>query len=312
MPYLAVYSMTSPEEVLATVRQAMSSGDLEGAEIALRDARRIWKREPEFAVRHANVLVQQGKHGQALKVYRKVMKKSPERLDACIGAAECAIQTGKGRLAEKLYSRGIGLGLSLDDATLGIARSLVIRSQHHLAWEKAIVQFKSSGNKSKGLHSLLKEISPQTGISVPSLDQFDTGIIDSNIEGVRRDSPDPRLAENTFAAGSFEAMAGVDRATLVESGDLPADDLLSVTESGGTSLGIDLSALKEPPKNTHSSQVDISSQVQNVENNDVLDIVDIDINGGSEATDDSIAEITEPQSEVSSTNEDPFDDWPDI
>ena len=304
--------MTSPEEVLATVRQAMSSGDLESAEIALRDARKRWKKEPEFAVRHANVLVKQGKHGQALKVYRKVMKKSPERLDACIGAAECAIQTGKGKLAEKLYSRGIGLGLSLDDATLGIARSLVIRSQHHLAWEKAIVQFKSSGNKSKELHGLLKEISPQTGISVPSLDQFDTAIIDSNIEGVRRDNPDPRLAENTFAAGSFEAMAGVDRDTLVESGGLPTDDLLNVTASGGTSLGIDLSALQDPPQKSHTSQGDISSQVQNDEDNDVQDVVDIDMNGGPEADDDSSEESAEPQSEVSSTNEDPFDDWPDI
>lgn len=304
--------MTSPEEVLATVRKAMSSGDLESAESALRDARKRWKKEPEFAVRHANVLVKQGKHGQALKVYRKVMKKSPERLDACIGAAECAIQTGKGKLAEKLYSRGIGLGLSLDDATLGIARSLVIRSQHHLAWEKAIIQFKSSGNKSKVLHGLLKEISPQTGISVPSLDQFDTAIIDSNIESVRRGKPDPRLAENTFAAGSFEAMAGVDRATLVESGELPTDDLLDVTGSGGTSLGIDLSALQNPPEESHSPQVDISSQIQNVENNDVQDVVDIDINGGPESADDSSEESAEPQSEVRSTNEDPFDDWPDI
>ena len=304
--------MTSPEEVLATVRQAISSGDLDGAEIALRDARKRWKKEPEFAVRHANVLVQQGKHGQALKVYRKVMKKSPERLDACIGAAECAIQTGKGRLAEKLYSRGIGLGLSLDEATLGIARSLVIRSQHHLAWEKAIVQFKSSGNKSKGLHGLLKEISPQTGISVPSLDQFDTAILDTNIEGVRRDNPDPRLAENTFAAGSFEAMAGVDRDTLVESGDLPTDDLLDVTASGSTSLGIDLSALQDPPQKSHSSQGDISSQVQHDEDNDVQDVVDIDINGGQEATDDSSEESAGLQSDGSSNNEDPFDDWPDI
>ena len=304
--------MTSPEEVLATVRQAISSGDLDGAEIALRDARKRWKKEPEFAVRHANVLVQQGKHGQALKVYRKVMKKSPERLDACIGAAECAIQTGKGRLAEKLYSRGIGLGLSLDEATLGIARSLVIRSQHHLAWEKAIVQFKSSGNKSKGLHGLLKEISPQTGISVPPLDQFDTAILDTNIEGVRRDNPDPRLAENTFAAGSFEAMAGVDRDTLVESGDLPTDDLLDVTASGSTSLGIDLSALQDPPQKSHSSQGGISSQVKHDGDNDVQDVVDIDINGGQEATDDSSEESAGLQSDGSSNNEDPFDDWPDI
>ena len=304
--------MTSPEEVLATVRQAMSSGDLESAEIALRDARKRWKKEPEFAVRHANVLVKQGKHAQALKVYRKVMKKSPERLDSCIGAAECAIQTGKGKLAEKLYSRGIGLGLSLDDATLGIARSLVIRSQHHLAWEKAILQFKSSGNKSKGLHGLLKEISPQTGISVPSLDQFDTAIIDTNIEGVRRDTLDPRLAENKFAAGSFEAMAGVDRDTLVESGDVASDVLLDVTASGGTSLGIDLSALQEPTQKPPSSQGDISSQVQSNEDNDVTDVVDIDVNGGPRADEDSSGQSAVTQSEVSSTNDDPFDDWPDI
>jgi len=286
--------MTSPEEVLATVRQAMSSGDLETAEVTLKDARKRWKSEPEFAVRHANVLVKQGKNAQALKVYRKVMKKAPERLDACIGAAECAIQTGKGRLAEKLYSRGIGLGLSLDDATLGIARSLVIRSQHHLAWEKAIVQFKSSGNKSKGLHDLLKEISPQTGISVPVLDQFDTAIMDDNIEGVRRDNIDPRLAENTFAAGSLEAMAGVDRATLVETGDLLSDDdLLAVTSSGGTSLGIDLSALQEATVNSNPDVDDTSSKIQN---NDPQGVADIDVSEDSETADD----------------DDLFDGWPDI
>ena len=285
--------MTSPEEVLATVRQAMSSGDLETAEVTLKDARKRWKSEPEFAVRHANVLVKQGKNAQALKVYRKVMKKAPERLDACIGAAECAIQTGKGRLAEKLYSRGIGLGLSLDDATLGIARSLVIRSQHHLAWEKAIVQFKSSGNKSKGLHDLLKEISPQTGISVPVLDQFDTAIMDGNIEGVRRDNIDPRLAENTFAAGSLEAMAGVDRATLVETGDLLSDDLLAVTSSGGTSLGIDLSALQEATVNSNPDETTAASDIQN---SDSQGVVDVDVSEGSETTDD----------------DDLFDGWPDI
>nr|MBC8517508.1 tetratricopeptide repeat protein [Euryarchaeota archaeon] len=286
-------SMTNPEEVLATVRQAMSSGDLETAEATLKDARKRWKSEPEFAVRHANVLVKQGKHAQALKVYRKVMKKAPERLDACIGAAECAIQTGKGRLAEKLYSRGIGLGLSLDDATLGIARSLVIRSQHHLAWEKAIVQFKSSGNKSKGLHDLLKEISPQTGISVPVLDQFDTAVIDDNIEGVRRDNIDPRLAENTFAAGSLEAMAGVDRATLVETGDLLSDDLLAVSSSGGTSLGIDLSALQEANDN---SNPDATAAASDIQNSDSQGVVDIDVSESSETTDD----------------DDLFDGWPDI
>lgn len=286
--------MTSPEEVLATVRQAMSSGDLETAEVTLKDARKRWKSEPEFAVRHANVLVKQGKHAQALKVYRKVMKKAPERLDACVGAAECAIKTGKGRLAEKLYSRGIGLGLSLDDATLGIGRSLVIRSQHHLAWEKVIVQFKSSGNKSKGLHDLLKEISPQTGISVPVLDQFDTAVIDDNIEGVRRDNIDPRLAENTFAAGSLEAMAGVDRATLVETGDLLSDDdLLAVTSSGGTSLGIDLSALQEATVNSNPDVDDTSSEIQN---NDPQGIADIDVSEDSETADD----------------DDLFDGWPDI
>lgn len=221
------------------------------------------------------------------------MKKAPERLDACIGAAECSIQTGKGRLAEKLFSRGIGLGLSLDDATLGIARSLVIRSQHHLAWEKAIVQFKSSGNKSKELHELLKEISPQTGISVPVLDQFDTAIIDTNIEDVRRDNPDPRLAENTFTAGSFEEMAGVDRATLVESGDLLTDDLLSVTSSGGTSLGIDLSALQDSNDNSTPAADVTSSEIETV---DAQVVVDIDVSESSATVD----------------AEDPFDDWPDI
>ena len=285
--------VSSPEEVLATVRQAMASGDFETAEVELKGARKRWKNEPEFAVRHGNVLVKLGEHGQALKVYRKVMKKAPERLDACVGAAECAIQTGKGRLAEKLYSRSIGLGYSLDNATLGVARSLVLRSQHHLAWEKAILQFKSSGNKSQGLHEFLQEISPQTGLSVPILDQFDTDIIDEKIEGVRRDNSDPRLIENSFAAGSLEAMAGVDRDTLVEPSELLSDDLLAASSSGGTSLGIDLSALQEQSEVTPVASPDTPIVSQD---SVAPPVVDIDLSTDDKTTND----------------DDLFDGWPDI
>ena len=223
------------------------------------------------------------------------MKQAPERLDACKGAAECAIQLGKAKQAEKLYSRATGLGMSLDEATLGISRSLVLRSQHHTAWEKAISQFKASGNKSKELHALLKEISPQTGNSVPVLDQFDSEILDVELEGVRRVAPDPRLSSHSFSAGSIEAMAGVDRTTLVSSGEQIGDELLAAVagERGHTSLGIDLSALSQPSEVSPQDSTDVVE--------DELDL--------SEAS--QTEESNNGESNVV-TDDDPFDDWPEF
>jgi tetratricopeptide (TPR) repeat protein len=314
--------MVSPDEILATVRDALAAGDLELAEQSLREASRTWKREPEFAVRHAGVLVRLGKHAQALKVYRKAMKRAPERLDACKGAAECAIKIGNGKLAEKLYSRATGLGMNLDEVALGIARSYILRSQHQMAWEKASVQFKASGNKSKDLHNLLKEISAQVGSSVPQLDDFDSSDIDLLLSDVRREISDPRLASHTFEAGSIEAMAGVDSTTLLENTAIMDDDLLSESRSdaGTTNLGIDLSALetskdevsqvsqdqieeKTPPQ--HSESTNVESEV-----NSISTAIDLDID--SLPSSDLEPKATEPKTSTTTLGDDPFDDWPDI
>jgi len=289
--------MVSPDDVLAKVRGALEAGDLELAEKNLRDASRTWKREPEFAIRHAAILVRLGRHGQALKVYRKAMKKAPERLDACKGAAECAIQVGNGKLAERLYSRATGLGLGLDEAALGISRSLVIRSQHHLAWDKALIQFKASGNKSKELHNLLKEISAQVGSSVPELDQYDSVEIDLELSDSRGEDSDNHLIENSFEAGSIEAMAGLDSETLLDSTSSIDDELLidSTGGTGKTSLGIDLSALQFSESNIEDNDG---------ERNNITDpesSISVPLNtDGEDSSDDS------------QSNNDPFDDWPDM
>ncbi len=315
-------AMVSPDEILATVRDALAAGDLELAEQSLRDASRTWKREPEFAVRHAGVLVRLGKHSQALKVYRKAMKRAPERLDACKGAAECAIKIGNGKLAEKLYSRATGLGMDLDEVALGISRSYILRSQHHMAWEKASVQFKASGNKSKELHILLNEISAQVGSSVPKLDDYDSADIDLQLSDVRRETPDPRLVEHTFEAGSIEAMAGVDRTTLLENTAIMGDDLFSESSSGAgtTNLGIDLSALessndvasrrsidqneeKKTPQHPESSNAE--SEV-----NPISSEIDLDIDSLSSS--EIEPKTTEPKTPTTIQGDDPFDDWPDI
>ncbi len=290
--------MASPDDVLASVRDALDAGDLELAEKILRDASRTWKREPEFAIRHANILARLGRHAHALKVYRKAMKKAPERLDACKGAAECAIQIGNGKLAERLYSRATGLGLSLDEAALGISRSLIIRSQHHMAWDKALIQFKASGNKSKEIHALLKEISAQVGSSVPELDQYDSIEMDSEYSEIRTEISDIHLADNSFEAGSIEAMAGLDRDSLLDSSNDIDDGILidSSIGSGKTNLGIDFSAL--------NIQESIIEENNDIENNQVTPTE-------SENSESIISEINE-NTKKSDTINDPFDDWPEF
>ena len=292
-------TMASPDEVLATVRDALDAGDLELAEKTLRDASRNWKREPEFAIRHANILARLGRHAQALKVYRKAMKKAPERLDACKGAAECAIQVGNGKLAERLYSRATGLGLSLDEAALGISRSLIIRSQHHQAWDKALIQFNASGNKSKDLHSLLKEISAQVGSSVPQLDQYDSLEIDFDYADNRAEMSDVNLSDNSYEAGSIEAMAGLDRNSLLDSSKSIDDEILidSTIGSGKTNLGIDLSAL-----NISESEIQ--------DNDDFVNNSDEESKSENKSK-SSFSDSLEGPDELESSD-DPFDDWPDV
>jgi len=292
--------MDTPEDVLSAVREAMMAGDLDAAEASLRMASKRWSREPEFAIRYARVLSQQGKDKAAFKAYRKVMRKAPERLDACRGAADSAIKVGKGRDAEKLYGRAIGLGLSLDEANAGIARSLTLRNRHAEAWEIALSQFKDSGRKSRELHALLKEMSPIVGAAVPPLNEFDMGDVEQTQQEVRRDLSDPTLGGQSFDAGSLEAMAGVDKQTLVEDDVLEFENLLddSVKMGGETSLGIDLSFLDQPSETEEVATAD-------------LDLSEDDDTSQSEVAVETtpVAAGTKPNAP---DDDDPFADWPDL
>ena len=292
--------MDTPEDVLSAVREAMMAGDLDAAEASLRMASKRWSREPEFAIRYARVLSQQGKDKAAFKAYRKVMRKAPERLDACRGAADSAIKVGKGRDAEKLYGRAIGLGLSLDEANAGIARSLTLRNRHAEAWEIALSQFKDSGRKSRELHALLKEMSPIVGAAAPPLNEFDMGDVEQTQQEVRRDLSDPTLGGQSFDAGSLEAMAGVDKQTLVEDDVLEFENLLddSVKMGGETSLGIDLSFLDQPSETEEVATAD-------------LDLSEDDDTSQSEVAVETtpVAAGTKPNAP---DDDDPFADWPDL
>ncbi len=299
--------MDTPEEVLSAVREAMVAGDLDAAEETLRMASKRWSREPEFAIRYARVLSQQGKDKAAFKAYRKVMRKAPERLDACRGAADSAIKVGKGRDAEKLYGRAIGLGLSLDEANAGIARSLTLRNRHAEAWDIALSQFKDSGRKSRELYALLKEMSPIVGAAVPPLNEFDMADVEQTQQEVRRDHSDSTSGGQSFDAGSLEAMAGVDKQTLVEDDVLEFENLFddSVKMGGETSLGIDLSFLDQP-----SETEEVLTQTEEVATAD-LDLSEDDDTSQSEVA----VETTPVATEIKPTapdDDDPFADWPDL
>ena len=299
--------MDTPEDVLSAVREAMMADDLDAAEATLRMASKRWSREPEFAIRYARVLSQQGKDKAAFKAYRKVMRKAPERLDACRGAADSAIKVGKGRDAEKLYGRAIGLGLSLDEANAGIARSLTLRNRHAEAWEIALSQFNDSGRKCRELHALMKEMSPIVGAAVPPLNEFDMADVQQTQQEVRRDHSDPISTGQSFDAGSIEAMAGVDKKTLVEDDVQEIENLFddSVKMGGETSLGIDLSFLDQPSETEENSP-----QTEEVATRD-LDLSEPEDTSQSEVA----VETTPAAAETKATapdDDDPFADWPDL
>ncbi len=324
--------MDKPEEVLASIRDAMAAQDFARAEGELKAASRRWKNEPEFSVRHANVLVMMGRDSEALKVYRKVMKKAPERLDACQGAAQCALAIGKSKLAEKLFNRAVGLGIDLEEAALGIARCLLQRRLYLDAWKKAETQFKQGGNRHRGLYELLQEISPQVGIPVPRFDEFDSVSLNQIQDEIRRDSPDLRLATHSYSAGSIEAMAGVDRKTLVDGVLFDDEELLNIrnTGKGTTNLGIDLSFMgttsasgqditdtasmngvetldsehqSPTPSNTHNTPVGESDLD--------LDAVATDSQNQNRTEDGAHQSGSKVTSSVESgVSDDPWDDWP--
>ncbi len=54
---------------------------------------------------YADMLFETGKHAKSLEQYRMVLTGSPKRLNALLGAARAATQTGDSELAEKYYAQ---------------------------------------------------------------------------------------------------------------------------------------------------------------------------------------------------------------
>ena len=206
-----------------------------------------------------------------------------------------------------MYGRAIGLGLSLDEANAGIARSLTLRNRHAEAWDIALSQFKDSGRKSRELHALLKEMSPIVGAAVPPLNEFDMADVEQTQQEVRRDHSDPTLGGQSFDAGSLEAMAGVDKQTLVEDDVLEFENLLddSVKMGGETSLGIDLSFLDRP-----SETEEVPPQTEEVATAD-LDLSEDDDTSQSEVAVETTRAAAETKP-LDLDDDDPFADWPDL
>lgn len=222
----------------------MVEGNHEGAAKIFKQACKRWQKEPEFRIRYADVLERLGRHSQAYRQYKRVMRISPERLDACAGAAECALACGWARDATRLYGRSIGLGMNIDIATMGIARALCLRGRHHEAWEKAKAQFIEGGSKSRELHGFMTEISPIVGLRAPDLDEFDLAEMPDEPDLVRRDPGVYSESDDaSFAAGSMEEMAGIDQEALRTQSTPGVDELLGETTASATPLEIDLSAL---------------------------------------------------------------------
>ena len=269
----------------------MNEGDLEGAAKIFKQACKRWQKEPEFRIRHAEVLERLGRPSKAYRQYKRAMRISPERLDACAGAAECALACGWARDATRLYGRSIGLGMNIDIATTGIARALCLRKRHHEAWVKASAQFIEGGNKSRVLHGFMTEISPIVGLRVPDLDEFDLAELPDELGPVRRDSGVYSESEDSvFSSGSIEAMAGIDEDALRTLSAPGVTELLGDSGVSATPLGIDLSALDEVPSATSTTDRSIVPKRQ------------------SEQLDSS----TETETATSEKDDDPFADFPDL
>ena len=283
--------MTTPEQVLADARRCMVEGDLKGAAKIYKRACKRWQKEPEFRIRYADVLERLGRHSHAYRQYKRVMRISPERLDACSGAAGCALACGWARDATRLFGRSIGLGMDIDIGTMGIARALCLRGRHHEAWEKASAQFIEGGRKSNDLHGFMTEIAPIVGLRVPDMDEFDIADLPAESDPVRRDPGIYSQSEDaTFAAGSLEEMAGIDEEALRTRSTSGVDELLGETAAGATPLGIDLSALGETPAATAPTVTSAVSE---------------------NPPQPSESEI-EPEASPSEEDDDPFADFPDL
>ena len=282
--------MATPEQVLADARGCMNEGDLEGAAKIFKQACKRWQKEPEFRIRYAGVLERLGRPSQAYRQYKRAMRISPERLDACAGAAECALACGWARDATRLYGRSIGLGMNIDVATTGIARALCLRKRHHEAWVKASAQFIEGGNKSRVLHGFMTEISPIVGLRVPDLDEFDLAELPGELAPVRRDSGVYSESEDAnFSTGSIEAMAGIDEDALRTLSTPGVTELLGDSSVSATPLGIDLSALGEissskPPSDRSKDTKRQSEQLESTTETEVAT---------SEEDDDPFADFPE-------------------
>jgi len=283
--------MTTPEQVLADARRCMVEGDLEEAAKIYKQACKRWQKEPEFRIRYAGVLERLGRHSHAYRQYKRVMRISPERLDACSGAAGCALACGWARDATRLYGRSIGLGMNIDIATMGIARALCLRGRHHEAWEKASAQFSEGGRKSRELHGFMTEISPIVGLRAPDLDEFDLADLPAEPGPVRRDpGVYSESGDASFVAGSLEEMAGIDEEALRTQSTSGVDELLGEATASATPLGIDLSALGETRSETPPTETSAVPETPPQK---------------SERT-------TGPEASSSEDDDDPFSDFPDL
>jgi tetratricopeptide (TPR) repeat protein len=268
--------MESPESVLRDAISLEAAGDLFGAESLLKRACGIWKSEPEFKLRHADILVKLGQAKRALKRFREVMKSHPQRVEAPSGAAKAAFGLQRYKLAEKIYIRAMAIGLDGDEAALGIAACQLARGSHEVAWHTALARFEKGQRSHKGLHQLLTEIAPKLGRVPPTLEIYDSiygggemitdGAATSEILKDAQYEADPMVSAQP---DSMEALAGIAAHELRSDVEDDTLNLLTASEESQTSrrdVEIDLSSI-----DTLSKSNDLSSK----ESSD--DILDFDL-----------------------------------
>ena len=153
----------------------------------------------------------------------------------------------------------------------------------------------------------MKEMSPIVGAAVPPLNEFDMADVEQTQQEARRDHSDSILTGQSFDAGSIEAMAGVDKQTLVEDDVQEIENLFddSVKMGGETSLGIDLSFLDQP-----------SETEENPLETEEVATSDLDFSEPEDTSQSEVAvETTPAAAETKATapdDDDPFADWPDL
>ena len=268
--------MESPESVLREAISLEAAGDLFGAESMLKRACGVWKSEPEFKLRHADILVKLGQAKRALKRFREVMKSHPQRVEAPRGAAAAAFSLQRYKLAEKIYIRAMSIGLGGDEAALGIASCQLKRGNVELAWHTALTRFEKGQRSHQGLHQLLTEMSAILGRVPPALETYDsiyggTGVNSESTVSFQEIASHRNDAASTSStnADSMEELAGISAHELRSNVEEDTLNLLTANEDVQTprsEVEIDMSSIE-----TLSKTVDVRS----TEASD--DILDFDI-----------------------------------